>query len=87
METQPASINNVNRDQRELSREYVTVPLSDTRVKEYKFRCYMCGRIVQTLSNKPVTIIQSRVDAEQVDFAKKIVGGLCKDDNIMFLFI
>jgi hypothetical protein len=73
------------REEKLQTRRYFTVSLSDRLVPGGKpFRCWECGNIVQTVYNEPKAQVEVKIAME--DVTGKLMGSLCRKDNIMFLF-
>jgi hypothetical protein len=75
------------RQQKLAERRYFLVSLSDKVIPDGEpFRCHKCGVIVQTVYNEPKAQIEIKVLPEDIGEGK-LVGSLCRKDNILFHFI
>ena len=86
MSTPSLYTDNLNKDKKLVLRKYITVVLSENRASEKKFRCCECGRIVATSYNDIRAIIQSNVSLDQVKNTKPL-ANLCRDCNVMYIFV
>lgn len=74
------------RDQKVISRRYVTVDLSHRPTNESKpFHCWDCGYIVATIHNEPIGEVEVKIAPE--DTTEKVIGNLCRKCNIMYFFV
>lgn len=83
---EPQVQNGLNRDKKLLERKYITVVLSEQQLEQATpYRCFKCGRIASTIHNEPKAVIHTKI--AMTDISGKLVGALCKEDNIMYLFV
>jgi len=75
------------REEKLATRRYFTVSLSDRVVPEgLPYRCWECGNIVQTVYNEPKAQVEIKIAQEDVT-SGKLMGSLCRKDNILYLFV
>ena len=68
------------------TRRYFTVSLSDKVIPGgMPYRCWVCGHIVTTVYNEPKAQVEIKIAQE--DVTGKMTGNLCRDDNILYLFV
>lgn len=77
----------LTREKKLQARKYITVVLSEDRETDLlKYRCYKCGKPVSEGFNEVRAIVQAKIPPQEIK-SSKIVGSLCKEDNIMYLFV
>lgn len=75
------------REKRIVARRYFTVSLSDVVLPEGEpYRCWKCGYRVTTVFNEPKTQVQIQLNPNDVPH-QRLTEHLCKNCNIVFLFI
>lgn len=73
------------REEKIATRRYFLVSLSDKVIPDgLPYRCWQCGNIVQTVYNHPKAQVELKIAMEDVQ--GKLVGSLCRKDNILFNF-